>query len=152
MNVLQNAKYVRAISPTALVNNASATATVIDARGYDYCTIVCQLGATDIALTALKVQASTTSGGSYTDITGATFSAGSSVAGATLALPTATDDDKVFVFQIDLRGKEPFLKVVATFGSGATGGFISSTAILTRSAVTASTGLTMADGSVCRVL
>ena len=152
MNVMQNAKYVRAVSPTALVNTATATATVIDTRGYEYATIICQLGATDIALSALKVQQSTTSGGTYSDIPTATFSAGASVGGATLALPTALDDNKVFVFQIDMRGKEPFLQVVATFGTGAAGGFISCSAVLTRAEVAPFTGLTMADGGVCRVL
>jgi hypothetical protein len=97
---MQQAKYVRAISPTAIIDNTSATATVIDARDYDYCTIVVQLGATDIALTALKVQTSATSGGSYTDLTGATFSGGTSPDGTTLALPSATDDNQTCVFQI----------------------------------------------------
>ncbi len=152
MNVMQNAKFVRAISPGILLDNATATATVIDTRGYDYCTIICQLGATDIAWAALKVQSSTTSGGTYADITGATFAAGSGMGGATLALPSATDDDQVCVFQIDMRGKEPFFKVVATNGDGTVGGYIAASAVLTRAKVAASTSVTMADGDVCRVL
>jgi len=151
MNVMQNSKYVSAIAPTAILDNASATAVVIDTRGYDYCTIVCQLGATDITLTARKVQSSTTSGGSYSDVTGATFSAGSGVGGATLALPSATDDGQTCVFQIDMRGKEPFLKVVATFGDGTSGGFIAAVAILNKAKIAPSTSATMADGDVCRV-
>ena len=151
MNVMQNAKFVRAISPAALLDNTSATATAIDTRGYDYCTIICQLGATDIAWAALKVQSSTTSGGSYTDVTNATFNGGSGVGGATLALPSATDDDQVCVFQIDMRGKEPFLKVVATCGDGAVGGYIAATAVLTKGKIAPSTSVTMADGDVCRV-
>lgn len=150
-NLLQNCKFVAAIRPTAIVNNASATAQVIDTRGYNYCTIVLVLGATDIAMTALKVEASTTSGGTYADITGATFAAGSGVGGATLALPSATDDGQVCVFQIDMRGKNPFLKVVATFGSGSTGGFIAGTAILSHAALAPETSVAMADGDVCRV-
>lgn len=150
-NELQTAKYVTAINPAAILDNTSATAAVIDTRGYEYCTIICQLGATDIAMTALKVQSSTTSGGSYTDVTGATFSAGSGMNGATLALPSATDDGQTCVFQIDMRGKEPFLKLVATFGDGSTGGFIAAVAVLTRGGVTPSTSTGMADGDVCRV-
>ena len=149
---MQQAKYVRAISPAAAIDNTSATATVIDARDFDYCTIVVQLGGTDIAMTALKVQTAATSGGSYTDLTGATFAGGTSPDGTTLALPSATDDNQVCVFQIDMRGKNPFLQVVATFGDGAVGGFISATAILTKAHLAPSTSVTMADGDVCRVL
>lgn len=152
MNLMQQAKYVRAISPAAILDNTSATATVIDCRDYDYCTIVVQLGATDIAVTALKVQSATTSGGSYSDITGATFSGGTSPDGTTLALPSATDDNQTCVFQIDMRGKNPFLQVVATFGDGTVGGFIAAVAILTKAHLAPSTSVTMADGDVCRVL
>lgn len=150
-NELQNAKYVAAVKPAAILDDTSATATVIDCTGYDYCTVVCQLGATDIAMSALKLQSSATSGGSYTDVTGATFDGGYGVNGATLALPSATDDGQLCVFQVDMRNKNPFLKVVATFGDGSTGGFISASAILTRGGVTPSTSSTMADGDVCRV-
>jgi|LakMenE18May11ns_1017448.scaffolds.fasta_scaffold9835468_3 hypothetical protein len=152
MNLMQQAKYVRAISPAAIINNASAAQVVIDARDFDYCTIVVQLGATDIALTALKVESSTTSGGVYADITGATFAGGTSPDGTTLALPSATDDSQTCVFQIDMRGKNPFLRVVATFGSGSTGGFIAAVAILTKAHLSPATSATMADGDVCRVL
>lgn len=152
MNLMQQAKYVRAISPAVIIDNASATATVIDARGYDYCTIVVQLGATDIALTALKVEASTASAGDYVDITGATFSGGTSSDGTTLALPSATDDNQVCVFQIDMRGKNPFLKVVATFGNGDAGGYIAAVAILSNGDISPVSSLTQADGDVCRVL
>jgi len=152
MNLMQQAKYVRAISPAALLDNTQATATVIDARDYDYCTIVVQLGSTDIAITALKIETCATSGGSYADLTGATFSGGTSPDGTTLALPSATDDNQVCVFQIDMRGKQPFLKVVATFGDGSVGGFIAAVAILTKGHLSPSTSVTMADGDVCRVL
>ena len=149
---MQQSKYVRAISPTAIIDNASATATVIDCRDFDYCTIVIQLGATDIALTALKVESSTTSGGVYADMTGATFSGGTSPDGTVLALPSATDDNQVCVFQIDLRGKNPFLRLVATFGDGTAGGFIAAVAILSKAHSSPFTSATMADGDVCRVV
>lgn len=152
MNLMQQAKYVRAISPTAILDNTSATATIIDARDYDYCTIIVQIGATDIAMTALKVQTASTSGGSYTDLTGATFSGGTSPDGTTLALPSATDDNQTCVFQIDMRGKNPFLQVVATFGDGTTGGFIAAVAILTKAHLSPATSATMADGDICRVV
>ncbi len=152
MNVLQQSKFVTAIKPAAIIDNASATADVIDCRGFDYATIVVQLGATDIALTALKVQNSATSGGVYADVTGATFSGGTGLGGATLALPSATDDGQTCVFQIDLRNKDPFLKVVATFGDGSTGGFVAAVAVLSRAKQAPVTSTGAADGDVCRVV
>jgi hypothetical protein len=152
MNLMQQAKYVRAISPAAIIDNTSAVATVIDTRDFDYCTIVVQLGATDIALTSLRVQAATTSGGVYADIPGATFAGGTSPDGTVLALPSALDDNQTAVFQIDMRGKNPFLQVVATFGDGSTGGFIAAVAILTKAHLSPATSVTMADGDVCRVV
>jgi len=143
---------VTAIKPAAILDNASATADVIDCRGYDYATIVVQLGATDIALTALKVQNSATSGGTYADITGATFAGGTGLGGATLALPSATDDGQTCVFQIDLRNKDPFLKLVATFGDGTSGGFVAGMAILSRAKQAPTTSTNAADGDVCRVV
>jgi len=152
MNPLQQAKYVAAIKPAAILDNTSATATVVDTTGYDYATIVVQLGATDIAVTALKLQASSTSGGTYADITGATFDGGSGMGGATLALPSATDDGQTCVFQVDMRGKNPFLKVVATFGDGTSGGYIAAVAVLSRGKIAPTTSTGAADGDVCRVV
>jgi hypothetical protein len=152
MNPLQQAKYVAAIKPAAILDNTSATATVVDTTGYDYATVIVQLGATDIAVTALKLQASSTSGGTYADITGATFDGGSGMGGATLALPSATDDGQTCVFQVDMRGKEPFLKLVATFGDGTSGGFIAAVAVLSRGKIAPTTSTGAADGDVCRVV
>ncbi len=152
MNPLQQAKYVAAIKPAAILDNTSATATVVDTTGYDYATVIVQLGATDIAVTALKLQASSTSGGTYADITGATFDGGSGMGGATLALPSATDDGQTCVFQVDMRGKNPFLKVVATFGDGTSGGYIAAVAVLSRGKIAPTTSTGAADGDVCRVV
>jgi hypothetical protein len=152
MNDLQHCKYVAAIKPAAIIDNASATATVIDTRGFDYLTVVVTLGATDIAVTALSLENCSTSGGSYAAISGATFSAGNGLGGATLALPSATDDGQVCVFHVDMRGKEPFVKVVATFGDGSLGGFVAASAILSRAKIAPFTSVTMADGDVCLVV
>jgi hypothetical protein len=152
LNELQHCKFVSAVKPGALIDNNTATADVIDCRGFDYATIVVQLGATDIAMTALKVQSSSASGGSYADITGATFAGGSGLGGATLALPSATDDGQTCVFQIELRGLDPFLKLVATFGDGSAGGYIAAVAILSRAKFPPITSAATADGDVCLVV
>ena len=150
MNELQNAKFVAALAPAAIVDNNSVTPTVIDATGYDYCTIVCHLGATDIAMTALKVQTSDASGGTYADLSGATFDGGTDSEGGTLALPSATDDGQICVFQLDLQGVNRYLKVIATFGDGTAGGFMSGEAILTRGQIEL-TDVAKATGGVCRL-
>lgn len=151
-NALQHCKFVAAIKPAAILDNTSATATVVDCTGFDFLAIPVQLGATDIAVTVLKLQNSSTSGGTYADITGATFSGGSGYGGATLALPSATDDGQVATFLVDMRGKDPFVKVVATFGDGTVGGFISATAILGKGKIPPFTSATMSDGDVCLVV
>ena len=150
--MLQQSKFVTAIKPAAIIDNASATVDVVDCRGFDFVTFVVQLGATDIAMTALKLQNSATSGGTYADITGATFAGGTGLGGATLALPSATDDGQTCVFQIDLRNKDPFLKLVATFGDGTIGGFVAAVAILSRAKQAPTTSTGAADGDVCRVV
>lgn len=149
MNSLQHMKYVAAVKPGALLDNATATATAIDCRGYDYLTVIVTLGATDIAMSALKLQQCSTSGGTYADITGATFDGGTGYGGATLALPSATDDGQVCVFHINMLAKEPFVKVVATFGDGTVGGYIAASAVLARGKIAPTTSTGMADGDVC---
>jgi hypothetical protein len=119
MNNLQNVKVVNVTPPAAIVDNASFATTTIDTLGFNKVAIYFQLGATDIAMTALKVQESDDSGMSAAaDITGAVYGA----TGAP-ALPTATDDNKIFGFFIDLKGRKRYLDVVATAGDGSAGTF-----------------------------
>jgi hypothetical protein len=77
-------------------------------------------------MTALKVQESDDSGMSAAaDITGAVYGA----TGAP-ALPSADDDNKIFGFFIDLKGRKRYLDVVATAGDGSAGTFGACTAHL----------------------
>lgn len=147
----QQCKYVVAIAPQAILDNASATATAVDCKGFSYLEIPVQIGATDIAVTALKLQECDTSGGSYADITGATFSAGTNVDGVALALPSATDDNQVHAFQVNLVGRLAFIKVVCTFGDGSVGGFVSATARLSQANFLSSVSTDKAAGGICRV-
>lgn len=126
MNNLQNVKVVNVTPPAAIKDNASFATTTIDTFGFSKVAIYFALGATDIAMTALKVQESDDSGmASAADITGAVYGA----SGAP-ALPSATDDDKIFGFFIDLKGRKRYLDVVATAGDGAAGTFGACTAHL----------------------
>ncbi|MGB0973235.1 MAG: hypothetical protein ACPGVG_20115, partial [Mycobacterium sp.] len=55
-------KFVMVTAPAAIVDNASLTTAEIDTVGYDYARVLVILGATDIAMTALTVTESDTSG------------------------------------------------------------------------------------------
>lgn len=126
---LQDALFFPVIAPAAIVDNASFTTNEIDTvqNGvkYDHVTIIVHIGALDIAMTALKVQESDTTGSGFADITG-------TVGGTDFTLPTATDDNKVVVFSVNCTNRKRYLDLVATGGDGATGTYASAIAILTR--------------------
>lgn len=82
----QMATYQDAIKPAAIIDDASAVASEVDTAGANYVEIVVQLGATDIAMTALKLQSCDTSGGTFEDVTGADFNGGLDTQGNALAL------------------------------------------------------------------
>lgn len=128
----QNVKVLGVIAPVAIVDNASWTTIEIDTRGFDYCQVYCYLGFSDIAGTALKMQESSVTGTSFTDISGLVYGTSTNVAGSSSTLPSATDDGLIFGFDIDLRGRKRFLDLVATGGDGSTGAFMSAIAILSR--------------------
>jgi hypothetical protein len=132
----QAVKVVRVIDPAAIKDNASWTAVEIDRLGFDYCQIYCYVGATDIAHVALKVQESGTSGSGFTDVTGLVFGTSTNTDGAASTLPSATDDNKFFCFDIDLRGRKRYLSVVATAGDGTAGTYMTAWAVLSRAGET----------------
>jgi hypothetical protein len=132
MNNLQNVKVVNVTPPAAIKDNASFATTTIDTIGFNKVAVYFALGATDIAMTALKIQESDDAGMSgAADITGAVYG----VTGAP-ALPSADDDNKIFGFFIDLKGRKRYLDVVATAGDGSTGTFGACTAHLYNSLTT----------------
>src|SRR5574343_1612731 len=91
--------------PAAIVDNASLTTAAIDTAGFDLCKVVVFLGATDIAMTALKVQESDASDMTgAADITGAVFGTSDNDAGSTSTLPSATADNSFFEILIRCGG------------------------------------------------
>jgi hypothetical protein len=132
---LQRAKFAQVIAPVAIVDDASWTTAEIDTLDYDYLTVIFNLGATDIAMAALKLQSSDTTGSGFADVTGLDCDGDTDIDGSAAALPSATDDGSVVVFQVDLRGQKRFFDLVATAGDGAAGTFASAVAILTKGAV-----------------
>ncbi len=120
-----NMKIVPVIDPAAIKNNGAFTVIEVDASECGHVTFVVRLGATDIAMTALKLKESDTSGDSgATDVPNADFS----VSPATL--PSATDDNKFFAIQVPMLGRKRYLTLSAAAGNGSTGTFAYAFAIL----------------------
>jgi len=125
-------KVLNSTPPAAIIDDASATVAEIDTAGYDYAVILVSLGATDIALTALAVTESDTSGSGHANVTGLVYGTSTDIDGNTSALPSATDDNGVFAFEVDLRGRKRYLDVTATVGDGSTGAYVTVTTVLSR--------------------
>jgi hypothetical protein len=88
------------VSPTVTLNTGGTTAiasAAIDTLGYKYLRVTVIAGAIAASgdIDVFKLQSSTTSGGTYTDITGAT--AGADPFGA-------TDNNKRYTINLDLAG------------------------------------------------
>ena len=128
----QNTKLVSITPPAAIVDNTSYTTAEVDTAGFDYAQVIVYLGATDIAMTALAVTESDVSGSGHAAVTGLVFGTSDNIAGSTSALPSATDDNKFQVFDIDLRGRKRYLDVLATAGDGTAGTFATILCILSR--------------------
>jgi len=111
--------------PTIITNNAAVTISALDTQGYDQADIFVVLGATDIALTVMKLTESDDDS-SYNDVTGCTFG------GTGLpALPSATDDNNVYAFHIrKCSARKRYLKPAITVGNGATGAYLTVYAVL----------------------
>ena len=128
-------KPVAITMPTALADDTSPTTTEVDTDGFDYLSVYLYIGATDIALTALKVQETDTSGSGYSDVSGTDFSSSTNldVGGAALALPSATADTTWRVVHINLTGRKRYLDLAFTVGNGTAGGWYYAFGILSRS-------------------
>lgn len=119
-----NRKLVSITPPAAIVDNAAFTTAEIDTLGFSYAIVNVYFGAMDIAMTALKVQESDTSGSGFADVTGLVFGTSTNDAGSTSSLPSATSDNTIFSFFIDLRGRKRYLDVSATGGDGTLGTYM----------------------------
>lgn len=131
MNDLQKLKFVSITPPAAIVDNAAYTTAIIDTKGADKMSVLVYLGATDIAMAALKVQESDASDMTgAADITGLVCGTSTAVGGSASTLPSATDDNKFVVFDIDLKGRKRYIDLVATAGDGTAGTYLAALAIL----------------------
>jgi hypothetical protein len=152
MIAAQSDKWVSVTPPAAIVDNASLTTATVDTAGYAYARFFLYLGAMDIAMTALKVQESDDSGMSgAADITGLVYGTSSGISGSASSLPSATDDNKCFVFEIDLRGRKRYLDLVATCGDGTAGTYATAFCLLSRASDAPVTAAERGFGNVLRV-
>ena len=152
MNPAQHDKFVSITPPAAIVDNASYTTATIDTAGFAYLRVLVYLGATDIAMAALKLQESDDSGMSgAADITGLVYGTSASIAGTTSALPTATDDNKCFAFEVDLRGRKRYIDLVATAGDGSAGTYLAAFALLSRAGDVGVSASDRGFGAILRV-
>jgi hypothetical protein len=123
---LQDFKFVNTTPPAAIIDNAAAVTAALDTKGFDSACFIVQLGALDIAVSAMKLQESDASGSGFVDITGADFSV------SPLTLPAATDDNKIYAVFVNLVGRKRYLDLSLTLGDGSTGTFVAVLAILGR--------------------
>jgi len=125
MNELQTTKVQIAIAPGAIVDNSAFTSNVIDKNdfpGADYLEFEGVIGATDVAMTVLKVMESDTK----TDAT--TLGGTPALVKDSTTKPTASDSNKVFIFGIDLsKTRQRYLQLQATAGNGTAGTYLSAT-------------------------
>jgi hypothetical protein len=144
-------KFVMVTPPAAIIDNTSPATTEIDTAGFRHARILVLIGATDIALTALKVTESDSAGSGHADVTGLIYGTSNGINGSVAALPSATDDNKCFAFEIDLRGRKRYLDVVATVGDGAAGAYVTIIALLSRAEVRPMTAAERGYANILRV-
>lgn len=146
-------KAVEAVAPAVIKDDAAFTATAIDTLGFDYCVIAIQIGATDIAMAALKVQESDDNAvaDAYADVVGLRFGTDAGIDGVTSTLPAADADNTIRLFFIDCRKRERYLKVAATAGDGTAGTYLSGMAFLGRAKEVPVTAAGLNAGEVLQV-
>ena len=110
---VQNMKTVLAVAPVDLASAATATAIEVDAQGYSNARFVFQVGAAGATtnIGVAKIQSATSSGGSFSDVTGAALTSGDI---------DADTDNTLHAIEVDLtdKGIGEFLKVVMTEDGG----------------------------------
>ncbi|HEY2589825.1 MAG TPA: hypothetical protein VGI81_29040 [Tepidisphaeraceae bacterium] len=123
---ITQSKKVQLAWPAARANNATVACASVDRSGYEYAVIRVALGATDVGLTALKLQESDDNS-TFTDVPGTDFSV------SPLSLPTSGNGNTLWEFQVDLRGgRKRYLKPLVTVGNGTVGAFVAVCAELFR--------------------
>lgn len=147
-----NAKWVNGLTDQTK-DNGAFTAVAIDRLGFDYAEIACIFQNVPANFAGLKIQECDTSGGSYSDVAGTVVGTATDIDGNTSGLPAATGgDDTITVFELDLRKRKRYLKVVATAGDGSgTATELTAVARLSRAKLAPTTGAAKGASQVLRV-
>jgi hypothetical protein len=126
-------KFVEVIQPASIAQNTE-TDVEIDTLGYDFCNVYILCGAMGAALDICKLADGDTSGGTFTDIAAATLgdSACVNLAGTAVAL-SATDDNDVICFQVDMSARGRYLKLLTSTANSSGASVFGAVAILGRS-------------------
>ena len=122
---VQNMKMGLLVPPQLKDNGAFAGNVYIDTAGWGHLRVLLIVGTTDIAITAAsKIEECDTTGGSYTDVSGAALADAIS----------ATEDDKLFAIDIDLtKSHKRYMRINApTAGDGTVGVNFAAIGILSR--------------------
>jgi len=156
MHKLQNLKALNISPPKAIVDNAAWTTNVIDTLGFTELLVIVALGAMDIAMAVLKMQESDTKTDATTlssgaDVTGLIYGTSAGIDGVASTLPSATDDNKLFAFSINLRGRKRYLQLASTGGDGSAGTYLSALAILSGAESSKDTAAEQGFANVLRV-
>ncbi|HSU68413.1 MAG TPA: hypothetical protein VLJ39_16155, partial [Tepidisphaeraceae bacterium] len=123
---ITDTKKVQSVFPQARINNAAVTCASVDRRGFDYAVVRVAVGATDVGLTAFKLQESDDNT-TFTDIPGADYSV------SPLALPGSGASNTLWEWQVDLRGsRKRYLRPAITVGNGTLGAFVACAVELSR--------------------
>jgi len=141
MDKLQQVKYVKCIGSEGQVDNSAITSTVVDCAGFDHATFIIDVGTTDVAMTALKVQeadakTSATALTSGADVTGLVWGTSTDPdSGSTSSLPSDTADNTLYAAHVDLKTRKRYLQIQATAGNGTTGTAVNAYCILSKAGV-----------------
>jgi hypothetical protein len=145
-------KFVSITPPAAIIDNAAAVTATIDTLGFDYLEVFVYFGAMDIAASAMKIQEGDAANMSdAADVTGLVYGTSTDVAGSTSALPSATDDNKCFKFEIDLRSRKRYLDLSLTLGDGAAGTYVTAFGLLSRAEQIGYTASERGYGNILRL-
>ena len=137
-------KKVQIVWPGARVNNAAVTCASVDHSTFDYAVVRVTIGANDCGLATFKVQESDDNA-TWTDVPGTDFSV------SPLTLPTSSNGNTLWEWQLDLRPRKRYLRPALTAGNGTVGAFVSAVAELFRAEQTPITAATQGLAGVAVV-
>lgn len=109
-------KDIVSLEPQARINDSAAVCSAADRRGFDFAVVKLLLGANDVGLTVCKLQESNDNS-TWTDIPGTDYTTDGTP-------PGGSDQNKLYIWDVDLRGRMRYLRPALTVGDGTNGAFL----------------------------